>query len=320
MAKVGCAGIVVSDMFCGPMDRLPNEGELLALDRFQIRAGGCAANVAVSLTRQGIDAQLAGCVGKDAPAEGILASLRAGNVDCRSVVYSDTLPTSQTVILLVKGQDRRFIHVFGANADFTVSMIDPQWAAGLDLFYLGGLFAMPRIDLVELGELLRFCREHHTVTVVDVVVPPQPKGLRDLGHVLKHCDYFLPNEDEAEILTGKNDCLDQIRALRRLGADAVIVTRGADGCVAAHDRRIYKTGVFNTQVVDPSGAGDAFTAGVIAGIVQGLDMPGILTYGSALGASATMAVGCTDSVFTAQQTQRFLETHRLDISTEMLEA
>ena len=49
MAEVGCAGILVADMFCGPMQALPREGQLLAIDAIEPGAGGCAANVAISL-------------------------------------------------------------------------------------------------------------------------------------------------------------------------------------------------------------------------------------------------------------------------------
>ena len=63
MAEVGCAGILVADTFCGPMKRLPREGELLAIDEMPSKAGGCAANVAIDLAKQGVAADVCGCVG-----------------------------------------------------------------------------------------------------------------------------------------------------------------------------------------------------------------------------------------------------------------
>ena len=171
MAQVGCAGILVADLLCGPVSALPRPGELLAVDDIPAKAGGCAANVAIDLSRQGIRAKVAGCVGRDAAAETPLGALRAHGVDCTGIVWSARLPTSKTVVLLVAGEDRRFIHSFGANGEFKIGDIQRQWLSGLNVFYLGGLFAMPGIKVGDLVDLLDFCRRSCIVTVVTVVVP-----------------------------------------------------------------------------------------------------------------------------------------------------
>ncbi len=316
MTRVGCAGIVVADLFCGPMDRLPAEGELLALDSFQAKVGGCAPNVAISLAKQKVTVELSGCVGKDACAEGLMSTLRGAGIDCDAVVSSRVFPTSQTVILLVKGQDRRFIHVFGANREYSISHIDRKWLKSLKLFYLGGLFALPGIQPGELLDLLRFCRKNGIITVVDVVVPHDQRGFLGMEGILQYTDYFLPNDQEAQRLTGKNDPVEQIRAFRSLGAGTVIITCGAQGAVTAWNNQLLRTGIFSTDVVDPSGSGDAFTAGIITGVLQGWPMARTLGYASALGASATRAVGCTDSVFTASEAEEFLKNHSLKMTND----
>jgi len=318
MSKVGCAGIVVADTFCGPMERLPKEGELLALDGFEFKVGGCAANVAIGLAKQGVGVELSGCVGRDANADQMLSILQGHEIGCRAVVRSASLATSQTVILLVKGEDRRFIHVFGANRDYCVSHINQEWVEGLDVLYLGGLFALPGINMKELGELLKFCRARRVTTVVDVVVPQQQKGFGGLDRVLPYVDYFLPNDQEAERLTGKSDVMDQLRAFRKCGVQTVIITQGSQGAVGVQGDDLYRAGVFRTQVVDPSGSGDAFAAGVVTGIVEGWPMTRTLAYASALGCSAVRSVGCTDSVFTRQEADEFLRANTLEIVREKM--
>ena len=62
--KVGCAGIIVADTICGPIAQLPAEGQLTIVDEMPTKIGGCAANVAVDLAKQGVDAELVGCVGQ----------------------------------------------------------------------------------------------------------------------------------------------------------------------------------------------------------------------------------------------------------------
>jgi len=319
MAQVGCAGILVSDTFCGPMKELPREGQLLAIESMPTKAGGCAANVAIDLTKQGISVEVTGCLGNDPSARVLLASLEDYKVGTSHIVYSHELPTSKTVILLVSGQDRRYIHSFGANATFTVSHIDRDWVRGLRIFYLGGLFLMPAFRPDELLDLLRFCRRNDVTTVVDVVIPQNATIPGDLGPLLNAIDYFLPNEDEAQHMTGRSDPFDQLRAFNRWGANTVVITRGRKGVIVGKGQEFWQASIYEIpNAVDPSGCGDAFAAGLVTGIVKGWDMSATIRYASALGASAIRALGTTDGVFTASQAEEFINVNSLEIQSGKL--
>lgn len=314
MVDVGCAGILVADTFCGPLDALPQEGELLAVDALPVAVGGCAGNVAIGLVRQGVSADVIGCVGRDSSAQVVLDSLAKSGVGCQHIITSSRLPTSQTIVLLVKGQDRRFIHVFGANRELAVSHIDREWVKMLKVFYLGGLFVLPGIDMAALADLLRFCQAHGVQTVLDVVVPRQADDFSGLRQVLPHVDYFVPNDDEAARITGHADSREQARVLRQWGARTVVITEGEHGVVAAQADSMWQARAFKVETVDPTGGGDAFAAGLITGVLRGLSLPDALRYGCALGASATLAIGTTTGVFSAAQTETFLQTHTFEIA------
>ncbi len=316
MTDVGCAGILVADTFCGPLERLPHAGELLAIDSMPSKIGGCASNVAIDLAKQGFRVEACGCVGTDASAELVVGSLTAAGVGCGQVQHVDSLPTSKTVILLVEGEDRRYIHVFGANAAFQVRHIRRDWIDGLKVFYLGGLLVMPGIDTAELAGLLRYCKDRGIVTVIDVVVPQDQSGLGRLQPLLPYTDYFLPNDDEARRLTGLADPEQQLEALLRCGVGTAIITCGPRGAVAAAagQHQLWQAGTFRVNSIDPTGSGDAFAAGIITGVLRVWDLGRTLAYGAALGASATTAIGTTDGVFTAEQAEAFLAAHPLDVS------
>ena len=313
MAEVGCAGILVADIFCGPMRELPREGQLLAVDTMKSSAGGCAANVAIDLARQGIEVEVVGCLGKDAGNEVLLSTFKRENINCSQIDFVDDYPTSQTVILLVEGQDRRYIHTFGANKMFTVSHIDRDWLSKLKVFYLGGLFLMPAVKADEFLDLLKFCRAKGVVTVVDVVIPEGARVINDLKILLPYIDYFLPNNDEAEQLTGQTEVADQVRIFLGYGANKVIITRGSRGALAVDGKDMWQSGIYKIDSVDPSGSGDAFDAGVIMGILKGWDMSQILRYASALAASATRAVGTTTGIFTPKELELFMDSNQLEL-------
>ena len=314
MPDVGCAGLLVEDTFCGPLAALPPEGALQVLEEMPVKAGGCAANVAIDLAKQGVAVDVVGCLGRDSAADVLITAFAAHDVGCSAVVHLHGWRTSKTVILLIEGQDRRYLHVAGANRAFTVDHISREWLSQLKVFYLGGLFALPGIDMDKLAALFEFCRTAKVVTVVDVVAPQDLRGMAQLNPLLPLIDVFVPNEDEARAFTGLTDPFDQLRALQSAGANTVIITRGGLGSVAIHAGKIWSCGTYQMDVVDPSGSGDAFTSGVIQGSLKGWDLPQTLRYASAIGASATRAPGTTDSVFSAAEAEAFLTQHPLTVT------
>jgi sugar/nucleoside kinase (ribokinase family) len=318
MARIGCAGILVKDTFCGPLKALPAPGELAALDAFKTKVGGCAANVAIDLRKLNQSVELVGCVGQDAAGAYLVQELQAAQVNCHQLAYTEEYPTSETVILLVEGEDRRYLHSFGANQAFKVSDIDRDWVAALDLFYLGGLFAMPGIVADELSALLAFAHAQKVVTVVDVVLPTGFQRAGEVERLLPHIDWFLPNDHEAAALTGKADPQEAIRVLRSWGARDIIVTLGEQGSLAVYGNEWWRCHAYPGQTVDPSGAGDAFASGLIAGLANGWAFSRSLAYASLLGASATWMIGTTDGVITEAEAERMIAEHRVSIRREDL--
>ena len=316
MADVGCAGILVADTFCGPMKALPEEGKLLAIDSMPTKPGGCAANVAIDLAKQGLSVDVSGCLGKDPSAKVIQAFMEQYHIGTDGLVYTDDYPTSQTTILLVEGQDRRFIHVFGANSAYRVSDMSLDWVKTLKVLYVGGLFIMPAFKCDEFLDLLKFCRAEGVVTVVDVVIPEGHDVMNELRPLMPYVDYFLPNDDESAAITGLSDPKEQLRVFLEAGAKNVFITCGKNGTFAGSGDKFWESEIFlMDKIIDQTGAGDAFDAGVIAAILEGKDMDGMLKYGSALGASATQAIGTVDGVFTKSQAIEFMAANELAMKT-----
>jgi sugar/nucleoside kinase (ribokinase family) len=295
------------------MDRLPDEGLLVAVDAMHLVTGGCAANVAVCLARQEVPVSVVGRVGDDYWGRFIREDLTARGVDTAEIRVSPEHQTSQTMILLCKGQDRRFVHTFGANRAFRAEDVNRDLLRGASVFYLGGYLILPSLLPDDLAGLFRYCRENGIRTVLDVVVPSGFRYGGELESVLPYTDVFLPNNDEAEVLTGEPDPARQAAALRGRGVETVVITMGGDGLLFAHADGVGRARPFPSEVVDQTGAGDAFCAGFIAGMVRGMDLPGCVRYGSALGASCIRSFG-PYNVFSAEEAKRFLAANPLEIT------
>jgi sugar/nucleoside kinase (ribokinase family) len=314
MGKVGCAGILVEDTFCGPMPTLPSEGALLALEDMPVRAGGCAANVAIDLAKQGVSVDVAGCLGDDSAADFLLKTYGQFGIGTSHVLRLAGHRTSRCIILLVAGEDRRYLFVRGANELFGVRHLSREWLSSLRVFYLGGLFVLPGIHFGELKQILEFCHACKVKTVVDVIVPQDLHRIPDVKPLLPHIDVFVPNEEEARALTGVTDPYDQLRAFQSFGANTVIVTRGDEGSMALESGKIWRCGTYQMDTVDPSGSGDAFASGVVRGLIERWDLPQTLRYASAVGASVTRAPGANESVFSAAEAEVFVAAHPLAVT------
>jgi len=309
-----CAGILVADLFVPPLPRLPEEGELLKVDGMLLDTGGCAANVATDLARLGVRAAVAGTVGADSFGDFVKADLqRKGLADTSGIRVTRAHPTSQSVILPVRGQDRRFIHSQGANADFSLADLDRGMLSRARVLYIGGYFILPGVDPGSLARLLRSAREQGVRTVLDVAGVDPVGGMEKLAPALPFADVFLPNEDEAALLTGLSDPVRQAQALRRAGAGTVVVTRGGAGCIVAAPGRSLAAGAYPVDVVDPSGSGDAFDAGFIVGMLEGWELERTVAFASAVGASCCTRLGCTVGVFDRAQAEAWTASHHLAI-------
>lgn len=311
--EVLSAGIVVADHVCTPIPRLPAAGELVMADRLLLTLGGCAANVAVDLAKMGVRAEVVGRVGDDLFARIVADMLRDAGVDPGGLIPTPGCDTSQTLIVNVTGQDRRFIHTFGANAKFRAGDLPRDRLKGCKVLYLGGYILMTGIDPSELGAVYAEARGMGVTTVLDVVTPPGMDYLAQLRPVLPHTDVFHANTDEASLITGERDPRMQAEAFRALGAGTVLITSGGDGAVLVSGRERLRAGAYPVEYVDASGGGDAFVAGYIAGLLSGADAAGCLKAASALGASCVRAIGTTPGVFTRDEYETFVRRHELTI-------
>src|SRR5215813_4022608 len=265
-SDVLCAGIIVADYVCAPIPHIPAAGELVLTERILLTIGGCAANVAADLAKMGVSAAVVGRVGTDVAGRVVTDLLREPGLDVSAVRPTTGVDTSQTLIVNVAGQDRRFIHSFGANGEFRAADIPLERVERCKVLYLGGYLLMAKVVQEELVSVFAAARKAGARTVLDVVTPGPADYLSHLDKLLPHVDVFLPNSHEAEMITGERDPVGQAETFHRMGAGTAIVTLGGDGAVVVGERVRVRAGAFSVEFVDGSGGGDAFDAGYVYGL------------------------------------------------------
>jgi sugar/nucleoside kinase (ribokinase family) len=311
-ARVACFGILVADVFVPPLDELPAAGQLVSTDDFLIATGGCAANVALALRRLDVPVAVGGRVGDDVFGGLVERDLAAHGVDTGGILTTPGIGTSKTVIVPVVGEDRRYLHTFGANAALAADDILATPFAGAEVIYVGGYLILPSLRADELASRLAEARARGATVILDVVAPSGARpSLAAVSRLLPHVDYFIPNHDEARAITGEDDPGRQAELLADHGARTVMVKLGERGLHVQSEAGSFELDAPPVDVVEPSGAGDAFAAGLAVGILEHWPLERTARFASVLGGSACTALGCAAGVFTRELADAFVRDHPL---------
>jgi len=313
--QILCFGDMVVDIFSSPLARLPEPGELVLCDKITVFPGGNALNTAIALSRLGENVAVAGSIGDDDLGRLLLDQMQTQGLDVRGVRREPEGRTAATFILRAEGQDRRFIHSLGVAGTFTGDHFSAELIPDNGIMLVGGYLKLGAWDDKVLADLMSHARQRNCKVVLNICIA-QDSGVdpaRCLS-LLEHVDVFVPNEDEARVLTGEITPELQAKALLGAGAQIVVITRGQQGLFANDGKCTIEMGIFHVPVLDPSGCGDCFTAGLIAGLRREWDLVRVLEFASAVGAIGATTLGCTDGVPSFAEVERFIKENKVEVS------
>ncbi len=307
-----CTGILFADVGCHPIDHLPVPGELVATERVELSLGGCASNVALNLARLEVPVGLCGCVGDEAFSDYVIRSLDHPLIDTTGVRRIANQGPGSTLIINVQGEDRRFISTTGANAEFKITDIPNSWLEEAHVLYLGGYLMMPLLEGPETGEYFKKFRAHGGKVILDVVLYGNRPYWDVVKPLLPYVDYFMPNNDEARVISGLSDPVDQAKYFMDSGASVSVITCGEKGSIYYSEKDKFRTGIFSVEFIGGTGSGDAFAAGFASAILENDSPQNTMKRASAQGMSCVRHSSATQSVFTRNEVQEFLANHELE--------
>jgi sugar/nucleoside kinase (ribokinase family) len=282
MADVVCVGILVADIVGQPIDDFPTRGKLTLVPTMELHSGGCAANTGISL----------------------------GKLDASGVARDERVNTSATMVMVHSDAERSFIHYRGANAELTEADVAPALLEGARLLHVGGSFLMPKFDGEPTARVLAEARRRGLTTCLDTCWDAQGRWMSLLAPCLPHTDHFVPSIEEARQLAGREEPAEVAAVLRDAGAGTVVLKMGERGCYVSGPDGAFSLPALSVDAVDALGAGDAFVAGYIAGLVQGWDPQRTARFATAVGATCVTALGATTGVRSLAETLEFMERAR----------
>jgi ribokinase len=291
LARVIVVGDLVTDVLvahAGPIE--PGSDTAAAIT---IRGGGQAANTAAWLAHAGRPVTLIAAVGDDPAGRERIAELTAAGVRCAVRTHPGAVTGS--VVVLAGPQERTMITDRGAAlrldpADVVAAIED---TAGAGHLHLSGYPLLHDGSRAAGLTALAAAAEHGLTTSVDAAsaAPLRAAGAAAFLGWIRGVDLLLCNADEADVLAGPGPAAEQAA---RLTGDArnVVVKRGPGGATwADRDGLVRSVTPDRVPMKDPTGAGDAFAAGLLAAWCAGADPADALTAGATLGAAAVARIG-----------------------------
>jgi len=290
--------------FVFKIPRFHHPGETILAESLGIFFGGKGANQAITAKRLEGNVQLLTKVGNDHYGKVYRHYLTESGLNRKLILEDKKLPTGTAVIELTPKGENRIIAFLGANGSLSVNdlkSVERHWS-GVCVFVTQLETPLPT---VERG--LKMAKDQGAVTLLNPS-PPVPLSSKILSSV----DFIVPNEVEAQLLTGikwKGD--QEIRKMANrlldMGVKNVLITLGSKGLFFKNRDGELRMKAFRVKVVDTTAAGDAFLGALATSLSENMPIQGALKFANGAGALATTKLGAQPSLPFRGELEAFLK-------------
>jgi len=279
-------------------DRMPRPGETIFGREFHLGFGGKGANQAVAARLCGARVSMVARVGDDLFGPATIRSYEARGIDASRVLITKGVSSGVAPIFVDSSGQNRIIVVKGANDRLRPPDVD----AAADLLLQADCIVLQlEVPLETVYYTLRFARQHGIRTILNPA-PGQPVDLAEVANA----DYVIPNETEAEALSGMPvhnvpEAWTCAASLVERGLERVIVTLGENGALCADRGGVRHVPPHRVQPVDTTGAGDAFIGSLACFLASGYEENDAIARANVYAALSTLAVGTQMSFVTRER-------------------
>jgi ribokinase len=281
----------------------PQAGQNVFGSSFGIYQGGKGANQAVAAARLGVHTSFLACVGEDPLGQDLLHSVKSVGVDCSHVRVTNETHTGTAAITVEESGRNTIIVTPGANSLLSTEDVEAAW----DLFDgAGALLLQLEVPIPTVVAAIRQARRAGVKTILDA--GPVWGGWDD---GLYAADVISPNQEEASTIVGFEikDLEGARKAASRLLArvsGAVVMKLGEQGCLVATESEMCHLSAIEVDVVDTTGAGDAFTAALAVAMAEGMSVHDAARMALAAGAAAVTVMGAGASMPTRAEVKALM--------------
>ncbi len=273
--KVLCLGMMVCDTILSPVPSDIMKLDCAPIDKPVLSCGGDALNVAIGLAKLSCDVSIIGKIGKDANGGFIKRYCKDIGVDTSKVIESEEVTTACSYALIDDEGERHFLSEISVFNEFGKDDIDAEMVEGADIVYVGSVMSMKKMDKEGIADSFQKAHAHGAITIMDAAMneKEQLDWNVELKEAFLETDIFFPSLEEAKVLTGLEDPHEIVECFRKYRMKAMGIKLGGNGCFLTD----FKTERYidcpkGLPVVDTTGAGDSFMAGLICALVHQKDV------------------------------------------------
>lgn len=293
---VAAFGKLNCDLLFAGMPRIPNEGEEIYSKDFKVCLGGGLPATMINCARLGVPARLGTFLGDDMFsdfAKGELLKYGVEYVPFKSTSY----PLNITSAIITE-RDRTFVS-YGGTENYTDEMLRKIYEV-----LKGAKIVAMQEKILPVYEQLK---KDGTVLVLDTGYS-EDMSIDNLRDYIKIADYYTPNIDETEKITGTRDYKKALDFLRDY-FEKPIVKLGREGCAGFDGDYFVVPEIEEFSCVDATGAGDAFLAGFITGLYNGEDFRKCILMGNITGGKCVTGVGCLTEYLTKDELNHYIKKY-----------
>ncbi len=249
------------------VNRIAGRDEESFITSVEEHAGGSAANTAVGLARLGLRIGFIGKLSDDPEGTFLLDDFKRQNVDTVGTVIAEEGRTGLVLGYVDSAGDRALYIAPGANNALEFSDINLEYAGTAKLLHLTSFVGEKPFE----AQKKLVTKLHNVKVTLDPGELYARRGLAALSPLLRRSSVVLPSENEVKLLTGR-EYVEGARVLLEEGADIVAVKLGRRGCYVVDEHEHHLVESFKVSAIDTTGAGDAFCAGFLYGLINGKDL------------------------------------------------
>ncbi len=243
----------------------------LNVDGVRFVPGGSAANIAANCAMLGLKSAYIGIIGNDFSANICLDDLGKRGVDLSNMIQTDEDNTALSVILRTDwGKDRSILAYKGANNLLNPSDVKEELFENIKAFAWTSLTSENGCRAIEKAITLTKDNNSKIYAAPSMsIIKNNPKWAEIL---ISNSDIVSLNKEEAKEFTGEHDTLHMIHHFLDLGLDLISITDGPNGSIISDGKQIINSSVYQGDVEDTTGAGDAFLAGILISNLNNFDL------------------------------------------------
>lgn len=306
MVRVTTVGHVLMDLrFC--VDEFATPDRESVIRRQSRGVGGSAANVAIGVRRLGGSSTVIGKIGFDGFGKAVLEDLARENVNVSNVKIEALEGRTGFTIVIIDAHGRIIMYGFKGVADMLLpEEINPRVIEKADYVHIASI----RLDTAV--HVARIARERGVKVSWDPGRVQATYGLERLKPIIELSDIIFPNEKEARLMTGSESYEEAAEKLLAAGARIVVIKLGGRGAyIATKEERFHVPAYLPGKVVDTTGAGDAFAAGMLVGLEK-YDLRGAARYAAVVAGIKVTRLGSHEIPTAEEIEQAIFEEHELE--------